>query len=334
MWKVIHFVPIALCFVLGLFCVVSAILLYPGEEGTIQSRLEDFWVRLDDYSGAALSRQTIFLQQIARVESQFLDKTFGHKLLSLRALVTSYCIAFFCLGCCMVITDLQLLSLGYDTFGLHTILYIWLPPYFLIMYLGLPEGSPNRNLLIGFGVALIVFDFGRGYFEEERSEQSVNVMIDACYFLGGPLCDFGFIAVTRRLLRSASETTSSFSLMGMALLNFLLAAILVGPLFVTLRPWHYPPSNLDSFVQLGLTQLARSNLFDGLLALLFVILPIVLLIHRVFWPILGRSLFRVQALGTKGRRGVLIATGTALLGLSGVHIGGLFHELLTALGRS
>jgi hypothetical protein len=49
MWYVLHLIARPFEVLIGLFCLVTAILLYPNQEGKIQSKLEDFWIRLDDY---------------------------------------------------------------------------------------------------------------------------------------------------------------------------------------------------------------------------------------------------------------------------------------------
>jgi hypothetical protein len=79
--------------------------------------------------------------------------------------------------------------------------------------------------------------------------------------------------------------------------------------------------------------IATTNIFDVALALLFVLLAAMLLIHRLLWPLLTRTLFRIQALGTIGRRGILVTVGLTLLGWSGVHLPELARELLKALGK-
>jgi hypothetical protein len=46
---------------LGLFCVLTAVVLNPDEEGKIQSKLEDFWIRVDDFQNLALTRHVAFM---------------------------------------------------------------------------------------------------------------------------------------------------------------------------------------------------------------------------------------------------------------------------------
>jgi hypothetical protein len=76
-----------------------------------------------------------------------------------------------------------------------------------------------------------------------------------------------------------------------------------------------------------------SNLFDVAFALLFAFLASALLLHRAVWPLLTRTLFRMSDIGTKGRRGILITVGLALLGWSGAQLPDLVKELVKALGK-
>jgi hypothetical protein len=145
--------------------------------------------------------------------------------------------------------------------------------------------------------------------------------------VGGFASDVAFVAVTRRMLRWAGGMTRSLRVAGVVVLSLLIAVILVGPMFL-------PPGFLRSrgipflpFVVI-LTE-SLTNVFDGLLALLFVFLALILLVHRLIWPLLTRTLFRMQDIGTKGRRAILAAIGVVLLG--GAVFGGKFPDLLKEL---
>src|SRR5580692_537014 len=91
MWHVIHLIARPIEALLGVFCVLTAIVLYPDEEGKIQSKFEDFWVRVDDIQNVALSRHAVFMTQVAKLESRFLDSAFGEKLVSMQAFAVSCC---------------------------------------------------------------------------------------------------------------------------------------------------------------------------------------------------------------------------------------------------
>lgn len=82
MWHVLSLIVWFFEILVGLFCILTATMLYPNEEGKIQSKLEDLWVRLDDYRHSVISRYVIFLQQVAGLEAYALDEIFGRELFS------------------------------------------------------------------------------------------------------------------------------------------------------------------------------------------------------------------------------------------------------------
>ena len=46
----------------------------------------------------------------------------------------------------------------------------------------------------------------------------------------------------------------------------------------------------------------------------FSVCALTLLLHRALWPVLNRTLFRLQYVGTNGRRAILLTIGFALIG--------------------
>jgi hypothetical protein len=94
MRHVIHLVAVTLEFLLGVFCILTAIILYPGEEGRIQSKFEDLWIRVHDYQKLALSKHALFMTQVAKLETHIFDRLFGNKLISGHALVVSFVLSY------------------------------------------------------------------------------------------------------------------------------------------------------------------------------------------------------------------------------------------------
>jgi FtsH-binding integral membrane protein len=76
--------------VVGLL-LVSTKLLYKSEQGKLQSKLEDLWIRIDDLQKQALSRQTAFMGVVAETLTARFDRNFGKKLISLQSLIVSVC---------------------------------------------------------------------------------------------------------------------------------------------------------------------------------------------------------------------------------------------------
>ena len=84
---------------LGSVLLYIALFLYETESGNYQNRLEDLWVRIDDLSRTALTRQTAFLKQTLGFLSFGFDSLFGKKLISTRsiAITLSYSVSSLCL---------------------------------------------------------------------------------------------------------------------------------------------------------------------------------------------------------------------------------------------
>ncbi|MGA7637346.1 MAG: hypothetical protein WCB00_10485, partial [Candidatus Acidiferrales bacterium] len=138
--------------------------------------------------------------------------------------------------------------------------------------------------------------------------------------LSGFIGDVVFIACTRRILRWAGQMQSSLKVLVAVVSSFLLAVFLVSPpiLAATIfaRGGHADKAELGDLA-VGFSSIAAlANFFDAILAFLFVFLALMLLIHRLLWPLLNRSLFRLTDIGTKGRRAILSTIGFALLGTS------------------
>jgi hypothetical protein len=335
MWHFFHLIVRPAEALLGIFCVLTAIVLYPNEEGKIQSTFEDFWVRVDDYQRLALSRHAAFMQQVARLESSFLNRVFGHKLFSGRAVGVSFSlsIATVCISGLINIFNRRLLfarSFGLILFGLLVACaaYICIRNYTLrACVIVIASAFAAWNAYSYFGYSLGYVGAAGIFF----------LLLGALGFL----CDIAFVAATRRMLRLAGEMSRSLNVALVIVVNFLLALALIGPFLVGLLRGVKRPSTLTSSsdvawstVRMILAAISLTNIFDAVLALLFVFLALILLIHRATWPLLARTLFKMQDIGTKGRRAILTAVGMALLSASIFHekIPDLLKEVIKAFG--
>lgn len=332
MWQVLHFVAIPIGFLLGVFCVLTAIMLYPGEEKRIQSKLEDFWVVVDEYQKLPLSRHAAFMTEVAKLETRFLDRVFGHKLFSFQSVGVSACLSLVAmqLGFLSVLILLEPeLVRAFDLDLAIIILVFIVGPLAVALAFMLVTNPLVRVILfvlsLGFWVYLVL-GFGEANLPNLISDsEQLSVIL-----VGGFLCDVAFIAATRRLIRMAGEMTRFFKVGATITLTILLAVSLVSPaIYFIRRPATIYPLTVrgDSFF------IALTNMFDVLLAGLFVLLALLFLIHRALWPVLTRSVFRVQEIGTTGRRAILLAVGLSLLGWSGVKLSELASELVKALGK-
>src|SRR5437588_2527312 len=343
MWYVVHLVAAPAGFLFGLFCVLTAIVLYPDEEGKIQSKFEDFWIRVDDYQNLALSRHAAFMTGVAKLETRFLDRVFGHRLVSVQAVEVSFCCSFGSVSLLMWLVFVGLIAAyvqehraEFILIGLRSILG-WLICALIVGIAGiLIQHRWTANLSVV--IAALIFLFG---WTAKYSLGTVTAIAKVgastlpsllLFVLVSFACDVVFIGFTRWLLRWAGIMTSSLKVVIAVVLNLMLAAILVSPLF-----WVVPQIEVTNrFRRLAvqfMTAISLGNAFDLVLSLVFALLALSLLIHRASWPLLSRTLFKMQDIGTIGRRVLLIGVGLALLGWSGAKLPALVKELVKALGK-
>lgn len=310
MWHVVHLIARPIEALLGLFCLLTAILLYPDQEGMIQSKFEDFWIRVHDYQKLALSKHAAFITQIAKLETEFLDRIFGQRIVSVQAVVVS--------SCCSLLSFVVCVSPLIESAYVGEPDPKW-PTWFAGLSAGsliagsacifLPKSRRARATLVILGL-LVVVGATLAYSHELGPTAFPVVVVLLTFGFG---CDVVYVAVTRRLIRWAGEMTQSLRVVAVIALNLFLAAILIGPVFI--KPIFNPENSIINIFAV----LSTTNLFDGLLASLFGVLAAILLIHRALWPLLTRTLFRMADIGTKGRRAILTTVGLALLaaGISG-----------------
>src|SRR5438270_11201722 len=74
---------------LGLLAFYAALFVREDEDGTIQNRLENWWLRLMYARDSALSKATRFMQGIAYLSDRTFDTIMGKRLLSFQAVGTS-----------------------------------------------------------------------------------------------------------------------------------------------------------------------------------------------------------------------------------------------------
>jgi hypothetical protein len=328
-----HFVVRPTEALLGLFCVLTAIVLYPGEEGRIQSKFEDFWITVDDYGKTALSFHAAFMQQVAQLESRLLNALFGVKLWTVRSVTFSF-------SCSLTITGAYTLLAHEDFYGSLSGLFL---THGLV--LGVVSFLGWRVMAIAWtGIAIeIIYQAGTAkedwFFTKAESIELlfilVGILVAIC--MAGLLCDIAFVSLTRQLLRWAGKMTQTWKIAGVVTANLLLSLMLISPYLAqkfTSRCgagsgiWHTVLCDYNSAI------VSVTNFFDVVLSLIFALLALTLLLHRLMWPLLTRTLFRMQDIGTKGRRAILTTIGMALLSASifGGKVPDLFKSFVKIFG--
>jgi hypothetical protein len=326
MGHVLHVIVQPIEALLGVFCLVSAFLLYPDEDKRIQNSFEDLWVEVDDYQKLALSKHAAFMTRVAKFETRLFDAVFGHRLISAQALAVSFFVSYIgetLYGAVRSIYDYRhgdefwrFYAVGNLRHDLESLLLLLAISVAIVI---VRKSQDWRWTVVVLSILLVlVRDFQTD--PTASAYYALWIIITCAGIAGGFACDVAFIAVTRQLLRMAGETTSTVRILATVLFNLILAALLVSPLFVVkLQTISTAKEALKQEALTIFRVIAMTNVLDAAIAFLFVALALLLLIHRCIWPILTRSLFRMQEIGIQGRRGILFAAGLALL-VAGFHI--------------
>jgi len=119
----------------------------------------------------------------------------------------------------------------------------------------------------------------------------------------GIVGDTVFISVTRCLLRWCGDMIRPGRIAALLLVNCALAFGLI-----------VVPGRLSSV----LSPAALANSIDALTSLVFAILALALLGHRLLWPVTERAIYALQGLGIARRRRLFGTVGVALFGYAGL----------------
>jgi len=123
--------------------------------------------------------------------------------------------------------------------------------------------------------------------------------------------DVLYIALTRWMLRQASEITQLYSIVGIILLDCLLGIILfVGPIalgFLLIAKFH------GQAMSAGIMLVSALNSVDLVACSVFLALMLLMLLHRLAWPLVERPIYACARYGVLRRKKLLWAVGVALI---------------------
>jgi hypothetical protein len=300
---------------------IYAFFLKEDVDKKVQSRVETWWLRLAYGQEAALSRATAFLRVLAYLTGAVFDRLFGRRLFSLRCVGVSVCysIASFFL-CIQLVVGLSPKS------PTPTSLEVWLL-FCLFLVLGsIPawrQEFKDETLLV-WGIFVIAWvliplfkfmDFLRQ--RQETIGAGGFAVFLALIFVISSGSDICYIALTRWMLRKASELKHWIGILGIVLLDCLLGIVLfLGPLIlggaviVKVNKPSSPMSLIAAGIMLGGPAL---NTIDLLACLLFFALMVIMLLHRLLWPILEVPIYVFQRFGLIKRKGWLMTAAVVLL---------------------
>jgi len=141
-----------------------------------------------------------------------------------------------------------------------------------------------------------------------------NAFIPIALLLGF-VCDMLFVALTRLTLTWSTKLDSVPKILTVIVVNIMAAVALYGlPDAIVQRYWS--PSSYREQVGNVAYVVMLSNCVDVAVAGIFVIVALLMLAHKLLWPMLENPLYALQRTGIIGRRRLLVTVGFTLVTLS------------------
>jgi hypothetical protein len=315
--------------VFGFVFVYMSVFLYEDEREEIQNHLEDAWIKLRDRQGIAISKHVAFMQTVGEIMTRLLDRLFGDGYFSLRATTISLCLSMLSTIVCFIVWILYRLgpTAMFHAPGLNFLVGLVVFLVLLALSIQFPRVSKHPSSPLLAFMLFLIFWISITY---RNAPDPLHVPISVTMYLAATLalifslsfaCDVCFVAVTRWLLRKASKMASFFQILLTIGVNLAVALVLVispivlGNIAQSKLADKIPrrPLDLAGEAMAGFT---FTTGVDVLVASAFILLAIIMLIHRLFWPIVARPIYALADLGLIGHRKLFGTVGLALLGLA------------------
>lgn len=317
---------IAMIFGGGLL-VYAVVTMFPDEEGKLQNRIENLWVAIDDMQQSAVGRATALFNRIASYVTRIYNRILGVRLISVQMVGVSSAssLAGFFLGTAYVsFALLSLLMSKHVTINpkfnpallLIGVLSLVLG-CFALVFAVLPSLIRNRfgRALSLLPLVLFMCGMSMPIIRAHVALNPTQLTVLAGLFIG-IASDILVLAAVRFSVRLISASTR--------LREIVIAVIIqvVALLLLAVVPFELTTAllaaNQDSLVAKFLLSSLMFNLFTVLGVAAFLALLAVVLLHRIFWPLLGRVVYsaaRFKPLQNNRKTFALIGIVCAMYGL-------------------
>jgi hypothetical protein len=300
--------------IVGALAFYFAFFLYEDEEGIWRNRIENLWVSVYDRAKVTDSNTTALFNQIGQTVIRWSNHLFGKKMFSLRAVVGSVNLSL--AGFFALTTLLDPIMVSQYPGPVYPAMYI-VPEIMgvllcalLVTLALLPSRSSRPSALfasaiplIGLSALAVSLFFITAVPHTALLEQPLILFLSV-------LADYLAIIVLRKLFFAISQTISIYRIV------LTMAGILLFSLSITLLPAiaasiiarKYPAGFYNS--EILLKELMVLNITTAFLCLIPEVMLIVVLMHKIIWPLLSRLLYPVASRKVITNRKLLVSVGS------------------------
>jgi len=296
-----------LALLIGCLAYGLAFFMYENEEGKLQSRIERLWVGIDDRALLIGSRTAAFFNKVAEAETRGLNRIFGSQLLSFRVLGVSTSAS--CAGALLFVAFFNDGRGSGSIDARHFVEISFIAGFICLILAFLPALLAWRwCAVLSLLPSLLSLFYLAGVMLIHRSPRTAILWCMALLF--SFLSDVLSIAIIRLMIRRIASAIGIFRIAQAILLQLLCIFLLF---FAPLLPQLISSKGNRGVVTLALGVFAFLNISTVLLSSVFFAMLFVVILHKAFWPLIGRLIYPVARHEIVRNRKVMAGVGTACL---------------------
>jgi hypothetical protein len=301
---------------------------------------------IDDLSKGLQAKHVAFMRGIARITTTGFDRLFGKPILSLRAVLLSALGSLLMFGLFGWIFGLfknpsPLIQRCIDVTVVYVGLFIWiviLKAIWISRRLGtwMLVIAPFLFVLVTYAAYRLLFNTTEDLIIGDIDIEGGTAGASGAFWgfaASLPAClafNWLLLACVRRLVRQAIWLDSFPKILGVMLFGIgvtFAGVVIPADLYFSFVPGISPVDSLTLF----LVALTISNLAAGLAGTASVVVAVIMLIHRLLWPIVSRPLYAVTKYGLIKRPKLLASFGLLLLSFSLPRVGAALSDIWSRL---
>ena len=305
----------------ALLLVYIALFMYEDATGNLQNRLEELWIRVDDKQRAALAKHTTFLKAALSLFKGGLDTLFGGKIFTARAIAVTFCYSQASMIFLFIYSVTRFVDAAYRkpmilrALGTSTFLAILGTSSILIKTRRATIAWASTVIVTGVLVFLISLPLALSFASSlgevlqywRRADWTAFLNFPGI-FIAGIACDILFVALNRWIIKLSIPLKSSFQILLMVTANCVIAIAYTAP------AWLWPPSFADTTTIYDYANIiADTNLITAFLACSIVLIMLISLLHRAFWPLVSRPVYAIARFEVMRKPVLLLSTSILLL---------------------
>jgi hypothetical protein len=284
--------------VAGILFLALGLFIYEDEERQVQSRLENYWVWLDDHRLKSYATEHLWWARLSAMMTQTLDTLFGQTIVSLQAFLVSISLSM---------ASAVVLAL------VHGPLLIAAAALVVLIFATCFAMVSRRFPLLGLALWSIIPGCVGGLLIDFFKSSVIGSLVAAGCITLSIVTDLVLIAAIRLLFRQASRIQSSIRVLCyFALLIGGGIVLCFGPLYIAMRTVQNG-EDIRDIRFLYAAFLFYLNGADIFLFALFLLIAAIFVGHHLLWPVMQRPLYAIQRSAILERKKMTSSVGVAMI---------------------